>query len=341
MYTDEKRSRQSLPVSRIVAVPESNSPAIAEAAAILLGGGLVAFPTETVYGLGADGLNPEAVAKIYAAKGRPATNPVILHVDSIASAKTLVSHWPVEAQALAEKFWPGPLTLVLPASDLVPAIVRAGGPSVALRCPAHRVALALIHAVGRPLAAPSANRSQHLSPTSAEHVASSLGAEVDLILDSGPTDAGLESTILDLCGERPRILRPGPIAPAEIAAIIGTVELWEGAVKLGQMQAAPGMAERHYAPRALLELVPPGTGMIEGAGRVAYVALGALPTLPQGVRAVLLPMDAEIVGTRLYALLHELDDAGFERIIMERPPMSEAWLAVRDRLNRASAQGLI
>lgn len=337
MHTDEMPFRQSLPVSRIVAVPGADSPAIAEAAAILRSGGLVAFPTETVYGLGADGLNPEAVAKIYAAKGRPATNPVILHVDSIAAAKTLVSHWPAEAEALAEKFWPGPLTLVLPASDLVPAIVRAGGPSVALRCPAHRVALALIHAVGRPLAAPSANRSQHLSPTSAEHVASSLGDAVDLILDSGSTESGLESTILDLCGARARILRPGPIAPAEIAALIGSVDLWEGAVQAGQMQAAPGMAERHYAPRARLELVLPGSGVPVNAERVAYVALGVMPSLPPGVRGILLPMDAEIVGTRLYALLHELDDAGFERIVMERPPAGEAWLAVRDRLNRASA----
>jgi len=325
-------------VSRIVAVPESDSPAIAEAAAILLSGGLVAFPTETVYGLGADGLNPEAVAKIYAAKGRPATNPVILHVDSIGSAKTLVSHWPVEAELLAEKFWPGPLTLVLPASDRVPAIVRAGGPSVALRCPAHRVALALIHAVGRPLAAPSANRSQHLSPTRAEHVASSLGKAVDLILDSGPTEAGLESTILDLCGPRPRILRPGPIAPAEIAALIGAVDLWEGAVKSGEIQPAPGMAERHYAPLARLELVPSGAGFSTADAGVAYVALGNLPSLPPGVRGVLLPMDAEVVGTRLYALLHELDEAGFERIVMERPPADEAWMAVRDRLNRASAK---
>ena len=325
-------------MSRIVAVPESDSPAIAEAAAILLSGGLVAFPTETVYGLGADGLNPEAVAKIYAAKGRPATNPVILHVDSIGSAKTLVSHWPVEAEVLAEKFWPGPLTLVLPASDRVPAIVRAGGPSVALRCPAHRVALALIHAVGRPLAAPSANRSQHLSPTRAEHVASSLGKAVDLILDSGPTEAGLESTILDLCGPRPRILRPGPIAPAEIAALIGAVDLWEGAVKSGEIQPAPGMAERHYAPLARLELVPSGAGFSTADARVAYVALGNLPSLPPGVRGVLLPMDAEVVGTRLYALLHELDEAGFERIVMERPPADEAWMAVRDRLNRASAK---
>lgn len=327
-------------MTRLLQATGSDDAAIHEAAEILRSGGLVAFPTETVYGLGADGLNPAAVARIYEAKGRPATNPVILHVDSIASARTLVSHWPDAAQRLADRFWPGPLTLVLPASEEVPAIVRANGPTVALRCPAHRVALALIHAVGRPLAAPSANRSQHLSPTRAEHVASSLGDAVDLILDGGPTEAGLESTILDLSGDRPRILRPGPITPAEIAAIIGAVDLWEGAIKPGDMQPAPGMAERHYAPRARLELVAPGTGLSVASGGVAYVALGALPTLPEQVRGILLPLDAEAVGTRLYALLHELDDEGFERVVMEWPPENDAWMAVRDRLRRASAKEL-
>jgi L-threonylcarbamoyladenylate synthase len=327
-------------VTRILAVQVAGDPAIAEAAAILAAGGLVAFPTETVYGLGADGLNPEAVARIYAAKGRPATNPVILHVEGIAAAKALVSQWPETAQRLAERFWPGPLTLVLPASETVPAIVRADGPTVALRCPDHPIALALIRATGRPLAAPSANRSQHLSPTRAEHVASSLGEAVDLILDGGPTAAGLESTILDLSGAHPRILRPGPFAPATLAALIGPVELWEGAVPVGEVQAAPGMAERHYAPRARLELVPRGAGLQAATGRVAYVGLGSLPALPAGVRGVLLPLDAELVGTQLYALLHELDDAGFERVVMEQPPADEAWLALRDRLQRASSTEL-
>ncbi|MDP1832146.1 MAG: L-threonylcarbamoyladenylate synthase [Geothrix sp.] len=325
-------------MTRLLQVSGPDDAAILEAAGILLSGGLVAFPTETVYGLGADGLNPEAVARIYAVKGRPATNPVILHVDSVASAQALASQWPAEAQILADRFWPGPLTLVLPASAAVPSIVRAGGPSVALRCPAHPVALALIRAAGRPLAAPSANRSQHLSPTCAGHVASSLGEAVDLILDGGPTAAGLESTILDLSGAHARILRPGPIAPADLAAIIGPVELWEGAVTAGELQAAPGMAERHYAPRARLDLVARGAGLREASGRVAYVGLGTLPPLPEGVRGILLPLDAEAVGARIYALLHELDDAGFDRVVLERPPEDEAWLALRDRLRRASTK---
>jgi len=325
-------------VTRTLQVTGPDDPAILEAAAILTAGGLVAFPTETVYGLGADGLNPAAVARIYAAKGRPATNPVILHVDGPASARALTSRWPPEATAMAERFWPGSLTLVLPASEQVPAIVRANGPTVALRCPAHPVAQALIEAVGRPLAAPSANRSQHLSPTLAEHVASSLGEGVDLILDGGPTAAGLESTILDLSGARPRILRPGPVAPADLAALLGVVDLWEGAVKSGETQAAPGMAERHYAPRARLELVAPGSGQAAGPGPIAYVAFGHLPPLPDSIRGILLPLDAEAVGTRLFALLHELDDAGFERVVMEWPPEGEAWMAVRDRLRRASVK---
>ena len=325
-------------MTRFLPVSGPEDPAILGAAALLRAGGLVAFPTETVYGLGADGLNPEAVARIYAAKGRPATNPVILHVADIAGARALVSTWPKAAQALARRFWPGPLTLVLPASEAVPAIVRAGGPSVALRCPSHPVALALIRATGRPLAAPSANRSQHLSPTQARHVAGSLGEAVDLILDGGPTEAGLESTILDLSGNRPRILRPGPIPPGDLEEMLGPVDLWQGAVAAGARQAAPGMAERHYAPRAVLDLVAPGAGLGEVSGPVAYVGLGSLPPLPAGVRGILLPLDAEAVGTRLYALLHELDDAGIERIFMERPPEDEAWLAVRDRLRRASAK---
>jgi L-threonylcarbamoyladenylate synthase len=325
-------------VTRLRQVQGPDDPAIRAAAEILLAGGLVAFPTETVYGLGADGLNPEAVARIYAAKGRPATNPMILHVANVASALPLVAQWPATAQTLAERYWPGPLTLVLPASGVVPAIVRAGGPTVALRCPAHPVAQALIRAVGRPLAAPSANRSQHLSPTLAEHVASSLGEAVELILDGGPTKAGLESTILDLSGARPRILRPGPITPTELEAIVGPVDVWEGAVEPGARQEAPGMAERHYAPKARLEMVAPGTGASSASGPVAYVGIGVLPALPAGVRGVLLPLDAKVVASRLYALLHELDEAGFARIIMERPPGDEAWMAVRDRLQRASAK---
>ena len=323
---------------RILPVPRPDAPAIQEAAALLRAGGLVAFPTETVYGLGADGLNPEAVARIYSAKGRPQTNPLILHVADTAEARALVSEWPEAAQRLAERFWPGPLTLVLPAASVVPAIVRAGGPTVALRCPAHPVALALVRATGRPLAAPSANRSQQLSPTRAEHVLSSLGDAVDLILDAGPTEAGLESTILDLSRRPFRILRPGPLSPSELEAVAGPVKTWEGSVPEGERQEAPGMASRHYAPRARLELVEPGSGAVGTLERTAYLSLGPLPELPRSVQGVALPADPAALGAVLYAILHEMDEAGFQRVLFELPPPEEAWLAVRDRLLRASAR---
>jgi len=323
---------------RVIPVHGPDDPALVEAAALLRRGGLVAFPTETVYGLGADGLNPEAVARIYAAKGRPATNPLILHVAGEPDARELVRTWTETAARLAARFWPGPLTLILDADPRVPSSVRGGGTSVALRCPAHPVALALVRATGRPLAAPSANRSTQLSPTRAEHVAAGLGEAVDLILDAGPTSAGIESTILDLRCAPCRILRPGPLAPSDLEELVGPIELWQGAVAPGAAQAAPGMASRHYAPKARLELVLPGTGIARIAARTAYVSLGPLPVLPEGIEGFALPADPVAAGARLYALLHELDDAGFRRICFELPPLEEAWLAVRDRLQRASAR---
>jgi L-threonylcarbamoyladenylate synthase len=325
-------------MTRLHPVSGPDDPILEEAVHLLAAGRLVAFPTETVYGLGADGLNEVAVAGIYAAKGRPATNPVILHVAGPEAALPLVTRWPPVAQALVDRFWPGPLTLVLPASELVPEIVRAGGPTVALRCPDHWIAQALIHRLGRPLAAPSANRSQHLSPTRAEHVASGLGEAVDLILDGGPTRAGLESTIVDLSGPRPRLLRPGPIGSETLRGVLGPLDAWVGSLASGERQVAPGMAPRHYAPRAHLELVPRSETVLLGTQRTAFVALGTLPDLPRGILGIVLPADPDEVGSRLYALLHELDDQGLERVLMERPPEDSAWDAVRDRLRRASAQ---
>jgi L-threonylcarbamoyladenylate synthase len=325
-------------MTRVHRVTGAEDPVLVEAAALLRAGKLVAFPTETVYGLGADGLNSEAVARIYAAKGRPASNPLILHVAGVEAARELVCEWPESADRLAAAFWPGPLTLVLEADPCVPASVRGGGTSVALRCPAHPVALALLRQVGRPLAAPSANRSSQLSPTLAEHVVASLGDAVGLVLDAGPTAAGLESTILDLRSRPFRILRPGPLGPGELEACIGAVVLWQGAVPAGAIQAAPGMASRHYAPQAKLELVAPGAGVAVGPLRTAYVSLGPLPPLPAGITGFSLSPDPVAAGARLFALLHELDGAGFRRICFELPPPEEAWLAVRDRLQRAAAQ---
>lgn len=322
--------------TRCLAATES---AIAEAAERLLAGELVAFPTETVYGLGADGLNPNAVARIYEAKGRPSNNPLILHVPNVDSARQLVSDWPSEAQALAEQFWPGPLTLVLPAAPEVPEIVRAGNPTVALRCPAHPVALALLKAVGRPLAAPSANRSTEISPTLAAHVMAGLAGRIEMVLDGGPTSEGLESTIVQLA-ERPfRVLRPGPLSPSVLEVILGPLERWEGQIQAGAQQAAPGMSERHYAPRTPLRLVARedlGEALAASPGACG-VLLGRALALPDGIRQCVLPEEPDVVGTALYALLHELDVAGHRVILFQEPPPGDAWWAVRDRLRRAAA----
>lgn len=313
--------------------------AIAEAAERLRAGALVAFPTETVYGLGADGLNPAAVARIYEAKGRPSNNPLILHVPDLESARQLVSHWPPEAQALAEQFWPGPLTLVLPAAPEVPEIVRAGNPTVALRCPSHPVALALLKAVGRPLAAPSANRSTEISPTLAAHVIAGLAGRIELVLDGGATSAGLESTIVQLALRPFKVLRPGPLSPSALEAVLGPLERWEGQVQPGALQSAPGMSERHYAPRTPLRLVMRENlqQALEACPGACGVLLGEALTLPDSIVQCVLPEEPDQVGTALYALLHELDAAGHRAILFQEPPVGDAWWAVRDRLRRAAA----
>src|SRR5579872_2410044 len=200
-----------------------NTRAIDRAAELLRAGRLVAFPTETVYGLGAKALSAEAVARIFAAKGRPAYNPVIVHVSDAGAAQELVADWPDIADRLAAAFWPGPLTLVLPKSLLVPDEVTAGSQTVAVRVPSHAVALALLRAAGAPVAAPSANRSMLLSPTTAEHVLEGLDGRIDAVLDAGPAPGGIESTVIGLADSPPRLLRPGLISPAQIEAVIGRI----------------------------------------------------------------------------------------------------------------------
>jgi L-threonylcarbamoyladenylate synthase len=318
--------------------------AIGRAVSILRAGGLVAFPTETVYGLGADGLNPRAVAMIYEAKGRPSTNPLILHVADIKTARPLVADWPVAAQRLAEKYWPGPLTIVLPASGAVPEIVRAGNPTVALRSPKHTVALELLRAFGGPLAAPSANRTTETSPTKPEHVLNGMGGRIDLILDGGRTTSGVESTIVTLAESPPRLLRPGPIRPADLEAVLGGMTRFDGAVSAGDAQAAPGMSHRHYAPKARLTLHEPSelVGAFDRASqvsseKVAAVVIGEAEP-PPNCDYRRLPADAEGVSARLYALLHDLDSEGYKRILFQAPPMTDEWLTVRDRLFRASSK---
>ena len=315
---------------------------IARAAAVLRGGGLVAFPTETVYGLGANALDPSAVAKIFIAKGRPPTNPVSVHAPDVAVVYTLVADWPAPAQALAERFWPGPLTLVLPRGSAVPAVVTANGPTVAVRVPAHPVALALLCACRLPLAAPSANRSTQLSPTRAEHVLNGLADRIDLLLDAGPTSGGLESTVLDLTVQPPRLLRPGLITRAQLEAVIGPVT--HAVLPAGTEPArSPGLMAKHYAPRTPLELVA-GDGcervrMLLATGRRVGWVTRRFDAAMSTATIARLPEDATGYAAQLYATLHELDGQGLDRIILDLPPATDEWLAIHDRLRRAAHTG--
>jgi L-threonylcarbamoyladenylate synthase len=290
-------------------------PPVRAAAEVLRGGGLVAFPTETVYGLGANALDETAVKKIFRAKGRPATNPVIVHVARPEDVRPIAAAWPAVAAELAAAFWPGPLTLVLPKGSAVPAVVTAGGPTVAVRCPAHAVARALIRAAGVPLAAPSANRSTELSPTRAEHVSKSLGDRIDGILDGGPCPGGLESTVVDVTAGV-RILRPGLVTSTMLEAVVGPLAAGGGGDGVAK---SPGLMAKHYSPRTPVVLTHGERGN-EG-GRVFRLKLGD---------------DPAAAAAALYATLHELDAAGYDRIEVEMPPDVPAWAAVRDRLTRAA-----
>lgn len=298
---------------------QPDSAILERAACILRAGGLVAFPTETVYGLGANALNETAVKNIFEAKGRPSTNPVIVHLAEAKDWPRVASCWPPLAEALAQAFWPGPLTLVLPKSASVPDVVTAGGPTVAVRCPDHPVARGLIRAAGVPLAAPSANRSTELSPTRAEHVLKSLHGRIEAILDAGPCRAGLESTVVDVT-DGIRILRPGPITEPMIASVVGVIHGGSGNNRIAK---SPGQMARHYRPR---------TPVLLARNRNEALSL-------VGLRGTLLELDADptVAGAKLYATLHELDDGRFERIVVILPPELPEWTAIRDRLARAAS----
>jgi len=312
-----------------------NPRVIAAAAAAILAGELVAFPTETVYGLGAAALNPRAVAKIFAAKGRPSYNPLIAHVLGVAQARALVSDWPPLAEALAAQFWPGPLTLVLPKRAIVPDLVTAGLQTVAVRAPAHPIARALLEAAGVPIAAPSANRFQGISPTTAAHVERSLGPDAALILDGGPTTVGIESTVIAL-GERPTLLRLGGLPAAAIEQLTGPLAR-PAPAEQGVARASPGLDSRHYAPRGELRIHPRAelVAAIPGPGPVGTISFEPAPA---GVdHALLLPADPAGYARLLFAALHTLDELGCQRILVEALPHDPAWAAVADRLERAAA----
>jgi L-threonylcarbamoyladenylate synthase len=290
------------------------TPDIERAAALIRAGRLVAFPTETVYGLGANALDPEAVARIFAAKGRPRTSPLIVHVDSIEMARSLASHWPSAADVLAHRYWPGPLTLVVPKRPLVPDIVTAGLPTVGLRMPAHPMALELIRAAGVPIAAPSANRFTELSPTAAAHIPEALA---DYTLDGGPARVGIESTVLSLV-EAPTLLRPGVIPITELEALIGPVA--QAAAPAEGAHAAPGMHVRHYRPVTPLYL-----DAVSRKGKGVILRIGhEMPADPQAYAAV------------LYETLHRLDAQSLDWIAIEPPPDIPEWAGILDRLRRAA-----
>jgi|HigsolmetaAR201D_1030396.scaffolds.fasta_scaffold05423_4 Sua5/YciO/YrdC/YwlC family protein len=301
---------------------------VERAAQLIREGKLVAFPTETVYGLGANALNPEAVARIYKVKGRPATSPLIVHVESIEMARSLVRSWPDKAQMLAERFWPGPLTLVIEKQPVVPDNVTSGLPTVGVRMPAHPMAIELLRTAQVPIAAPSANPFTQLSPTSAAHVLAGLGDGVDMVLDGGPATVGIESTVLSLAGNRAVLLRPGAVSRSQIEEVIGPVETL---AQPGTAHMSPGLHPRHYSPSTRLVLVSDGS---LPPGRGAYVWFRQPAPAAGGVK---MPSEPSRYAAVLYDTLHRLDAEGWDWIAVETPPEGEAWHAVRDRLTRAAA----
>lgn len=304
---------------------------IRRAAELLRAGSVVAFPTETVYGLGADAFSAAAVAEIYRLKNRPSWNPLIVHVANVAAARALARSWPDTANELAAAFWPGPLTLVVErAAHLTQPGAETGG-TIAIRVPEHEVALRLLETVGLPLAAPSANKSEGISPTTAEHVLRSL-PEVPLVLDGGPAAWGIESTVVDLTGGTPRLLRPGALPLREIREVAGAIELPDEVVD-GAARLSPGMSRRHYAPRARLVLADDPADVRDVAGPVGVLTYETA-NVPG---AELLSAEPREYAADLYAALHRLDDRGVATIIVRNPPATEEWLAVRDRLKRAAA----
>jgi len=336
-------------MARVRQLSARDAAAIDEAADVLRRGGLVAFPTETVYGLGARADDEAAVLRIFRAKGRPAGNPLIVHAADRDSAFMYAASIPDGATRLAAAFWPGPLTLVLRrgGGGLAPA-VTAGGDTVALRVPAHAVAQALLRRVALPVAAPSANRSTSISPTNAAHVARSLGDQVDLLLDGGPTGYGIESTIVDCTCVPFSLLRHGAIPAPSIEAHVALSDQTARLTEEGRVARAPGSQHRHYAPNARIVMTSSArlaeevgarvveghcVGVIELAGEAGGVLEGHDPRCWES-----LPMDPLAYGARLYAALHRLDDLECDVIVVATVPETSSWDAIRDRLRRASVR---
>ena len=312
---------------------------IAHAVDTLRAGGLVAFPTETVYGLGADAANEAAIKKVFAAKGRPHDHPLIVHIGSAAHLADWARDIPQAAHTLAEKFWPGPLTLILKRAASASDSVTGGQDTVALRVPAHPVAQALLHAFDGGIVGPSANRFGHVSPTTAAHVRQEFGDAVACVLDGGACEVGIESAIVDLSGAAPTLLRPGLITAAQIEAALGTAL----ALPNAQSPRAPGTLEKHYAPRTPLMLVEAAVinelarSFVRQGQRVAVLARDARQPLITSLTWIAAPATPGGYAHDLYANLRQLDAAGCNVILVEEPPLAIAWVAVRDRLARAAA----
>jgi len=303
---------------------------------VLRSGGLVAFPTETVYGLGADALNEKAVARIFEAKNRPTFDPLIVHVDRADNVRPLILSFPPLAERLANAFWPGPLTLILPKSSLVPDLVTSGLPSVAVRVPAHPLALGLLQAFDGPLAAPSANLFGQVSPTTAEHVRASLGNRVDLVLEGGPCAVGVESTVLSLLEETPVILRPGGVSLEDLQEICGKVRIPapnEGAA------LSPGRLEQHYAPHTPLYLPSDLPSFSTGRRpRIGYLAFQNDPADGMYERVEVLSNGGDLAeaAAALFAALRRLDACGLDALVYEVAPEKGLGRAINDRLRRAA-----
>lgn len=320
-------------------IVEPSEEAVTDAARLLAAGEVVALPTETVYGLGADVMNAAALRKVYEMKGRPLDNPLIAHVRDAAQARSLVREWSDRAETLAQQFWPGPLTLILEKGGGVPNEATAGLPTIAVRSPSHPVARALLEAFGRPIAAPSANRSGHVSPTRAEHVANDFADVADLlILDGGSSACGIESTVLDMTALPLRIMRPGSVGAERIAVALGE-EVETPATR--EQVLSPGTSPRHYAPRTPVMVLDRAgiTARLRETGEpVAAISLGVLAVEPPH-RVIEMPVDSEPYAAQLYDALRRADAFGASMILIEQPPRTTPmWQAVQDRLERAAAR---
>jgi L-threonylcarbamoyladenylate synthase len=313
--------------------------AIQQAVALLRAGQVVALPTETVYGLAANALDASAVEQIFVVKGRPSHNPIIVHVATLEMARSCVAQWTVLAQKLADAFWPGPLTLVLPKSARIPGVVTAGGNTVGVRWPSHPVTQAVIQRCGFPLAAPSANPSGQVSPTTADHVRTSLGDRIPLIVDGGPAEIGIESTVLDLSHGPPRVLRPGMIHAESLAAVAGPVRL--DPQPSADVLRSPGLLFKHYSPKARLVLWngvdPPFPGVNVPADHVHVLARGQIQGGARFTHICMMPREPRAFAQALYSELHRSDQAGAELIVVEAVPDRPEWHAIADRLRRAAA----